>query len=145
MYYYKYEEFTKDVDTFFTKSKEYNPDVILAVARGGVTFGHFLAEKFKIRDLYTLNSIHYDDQKKLDTIDIFNIPYLKPKSRVLIVDDIVDSGDSMYEILKLLKEKYPDTEFKTGSIFYKKSAKFDPDFKLKEAHDWIEFFWSINS
>ena len=68
MYYYDYEEFVEDIDTIYNKTKEFEPDIILAVARGGVTLGHFLAEKFKLRELYTLNSIHYDDTKKLETI-----------------------------------------------------------------------------
>lgn len=142
MYKYKYSEFIEDVDKFYEICKDYNPDVILAVARGGVTFGHFLSEKFNIRELYTINSIHYDDKRKLDNIDIFNIPLLQESKKVLIVDDIVDSGDTLKEILKLLKDKYPKTYFKTGSIFYKKSSNLNPDFKLKEAHEWIEFFWS---
>jgi xanthine phosphoribosyltransferase len=142
LYKYQYEEFIKDIDKFYELSKDYNPDIILAVARGGLTFGHFLAEKFKIRDLFTLNSIHYDGQNRLDSIKIFNIPQLSENINVLVVDDIVDSGDSMYEIMKTLRDKHPNTSFKTGSIFYKKSAKFDPDFKLKEADEWIEFFWS---
>lgn len=142
MYYYSYEEFVKDIEVFCNLTKDYKPDIILAVARGGVTFGHFLAEKLEIRDLYTLNSIHYDDKQKLDTIEIFNIPKLPPYSEVLIVDDIVDSGESMWEILKILKQKFPKTIFTTGVIFYKKDAIFAPDFKIKEANDWIDFFWT---
>jgi xanthine phosphoribosyltransferase len=142
MYYYKYEEFVKDVEILYNVSKSFEPDIILAVARGGVTLGHFLAEKFEIRELYTLNSIHYDDTKKLDTIEVFNIPHLPEDRRVLVVDDIVDSGESLEEIMKILKQKFPKTTFKTGVLFYKNNAIFTPDFNIKEAHDWIEFFWT---
>ncbi len=142
MYYYKYEEFIQDVEIFHKQTQSYEPDIILAVARGGVTFGHFLAEKFNLRNLYTLNSIHYDDTKKLDFIKVFNIPKLPENKKVLVVDDIVDSGESLKEIMRQLQKKYPKTTFKTGAIFYKKNAIFTPDFKVKEAHDWIEFFWT---
>jgi len=142
MIYYNYDTFIDDIDNLYKEVKYFKPDIILAVARGGVTIGHFLAEKLKLRDLYTLNSIHYDDTKKLDTIDIFNIPNLPSNKNVLIVDDIVDSGDSMHEIIKILKQKYPNTTFKTAVIFYKKNAIFTPDFKLRNATDWIEFFWT---
>ena len=144
MYDYKYEEFIKDVEVLYTNAKVFEPDIILAVARGGVTLGHFLAEKFKIRALYTLNSIHYDDTKKLDTIEVFNIPNLPTNKRVLIVDDIVDSGESLEEIIKILKQKFPQTIFKTCVLFYKKDAIFTPDFKVKEAHEWIKFFWTTS-
>ncbi len=142
MYYYKYEEFVDDIEFLYQCTKSYNPDIILAVARGGVTIGHFLAEKFRIRTLYTLNSIHYDDTKKLDHVKVFNIPHLPQNRRVLVVDDIVDSGESLHEIMEQLQKLYPKTIFKTGVIFYKKKAIFTADFNVKEAHDWIEFFWT---
>ena len=38
-------------------------------------------------------------KKSKDSIEIFNIPDLKFK-KVLIIDDIVDSGKTMIEVLK---------------------------------------------
>jgi len=142
MYYYKYEEFTKDIETLYQLCKPYKPDIILAVARGGVTIGHFLSEKFKIRDLFTLNSIHYNETEKLDTIKVYNIPKLPKGVKVLLVDDIVDSGESLKEIMGTLQKMYPKTTFKTASIFYKKDAIFKADFSINETKEWIEFFWS---
>ena len=145
MYKYKYESFHNDVNYLIKHAKEYNPDIILAVARGGVTLGHFMAERMNLRSLFTLNSIHYDDQKKLESIDVFNIPQLGEDKRVLVVDDIVDSGESMEEIMKILKEKYPKNVFKSAVLFYKKEAIYQPDFKCHEAKEWIEFFWSTEA
>ncbi len=141
-YLYKYEEFEDDILVLSNQISKFNPDIIIAIARGGLTLGHFLAERLGIRDLYTLNSIHYDDKSKLDTIKIFNIPLIAENSKVLIVDDIVDSGDTMVEVMALLKKKYPKSQFKCATIFYKKDALYRPDFKSKEANEWIEFFWS---
>jgi len=142
MYHYSYETFKNDVDTLLQRAKSFDPDIILAVARGGVTLGHFLAEGMGIRALYTLNSVHYDDQKKLETIEVSNIPELGKDKRVLVVDDIVDSGESIVEILRILKEKYPQNHFKTATLFYKKDALIQPDFTVHEAKEWITFFWS---
>lgn len=143
-YYYGYDEFVEDVKVLSKEIKEYKPDTILAIARGGVTIGHFLASALDNRRLFTINSIHYDDTKKLDTFDIFNIPDLRGAEKVVVVDDIIDSGETMREILNLLKEKYPACEFKTASIFYKPTAVIEADFKLKEAKMWIEFFWEVD-
>lgn len=142
MYYYRYEEFIEDIESLYNSTKSFEPDIILAVARGGVTIGHFLAEKFKIRALYTLNSIHYDDTKKLDFVKVFNIPELPSDKKVLVVDDILDSGESLKEIMTQLQNLYPKTIFKTAVIFYKKEAIFTVDFNVREANDWIEFFWT---
>ncbi|TXE78267.1 phosphoribosyltransferase [Campylobacter peloridis] len=144
MYYYSYEEFQQEIIPFTQKIKnEFNPDVLLAIARGGMTLGHFLAEGMDNRNLFSLNSIHYEDTKKLDTIKIFNIPDLGAYKKILLVDDIIDSGETMIEIKRVLMEKYPHLELKVASVFYKPSALLIPEFYIKEAKEWIEFFWSI--
>jgi xanthine phosphoribosyltransferase len=144
MFYYKYDDFTKDIDRFHTILGSYKPDIIVAIARGGVTFGHFLSEKLNIRSLFTLNSIHYNDKMKLDHIQLFNIPEIPANTNVLVVDDIVDSGDTMQEVIAILKKRFPQSDFKSGVLFYKKSASYIPDYKVHEAHDWIHFFWNIH-
>jgi len=141
--YYSYEEFKEDVNTLAKEIKPYNPDVILAVARGGMTLGHFLAEALEMRNLYSINSVHYEETRKLDTINIFNIPDLSKAKRVVIVDDIIDSGETMIEIERVLGAKYPDVEFKIAAVFYKEKALLRPDFAAREATEWIEFFWDF--
>jgi len=137
MKFYKYEEFRKDLENLNISP----PECIVAIARGGLTFAHHLAEKFDIREVFTINAISYNKQKKLNKIDIFNIPNLEKFKEILIVDDISDSGDTFLEVLKILKEKYPDKNFKTISIFYKPTSKYKPDFFIKETNKWIKFFW----
>ncbi len=142
MYFYHFDEFKTDIDRFVTQMGDYRPDIILAIARGGVTFGHFLSEKLNLRELYTLNSIHYDDTIKREDIRLFNIPEIAPDKDVLIVDDIVDSGDTMLEVRTRLSQCYPSCRLKTGALFYKKEAKFQPDYKLNATNEWIHFFWN---
>ena len=143
MRYYSYEEFKEDVNTLAKEIKPYAPDVILAVARGGMTLGHFLAEALEMRDLYSINSVHYEETRKLDTINIFNIPDLSRAKRVVLVDDIIDSGETMIEIERVLTAKYPEVDFKIASVFYKEKALLRPDFAAREATEWIEFFWDF--
>lgn len=143
MRYYSYEEFKEDVNTLAKEIKPYNPDVILAVARGGMTLGHFLAEALEMRSLYSINSVHYEETRKLDTINIFNIPDLSKAKRVVIVDDIIDSGETMIEIERVLGAKYPEVDFKIAAVFYKEKALLRPDFAAREATEWIEFFWDF--
>lgn len=143
MRFYSYEEFKVDVNHLAKEIKPYAPDVILAVARGGMTLGHFLSEALEMRALYSINSIHYEETRKLDTIQIFNIPDLSKAERVVIVDDIIDSGETMIEIKRVLGQMYPDTDFKVASVFYKEKALLRPDFAAREATEWIEFFWDF--
>ncbi|AXX87597.1 putative nucleotide phosphoribosyltransferase [Malaciobacter marinus] len=143
-FYYSYEEFKKDTQKLVNSCREYEPDILLAVARGGLTLSHLMAQAMDMRNLYALNSIHYEGELKLDTFNIFNIPDVSHAKRVLVVDDIVDSGETMEEILKVLKEKFPNVEFKLATIFYKKSAVLQPDYTVREAKEWIDFFWEVD-
>lgn len=143
-YYYGYDEFVKDTQILVDKCRDFEPEILLAIARGGLTLSHLMSQAMDMRNLYTLNSIHYEGELKLNTFNIFNIPDVSHAKRVLLIDDIVDSGETMEEILKVLKEKFPSVEFKLATIFYKKTACLQPDFAVKEAKDWIDFFWEVD-
>ena len=145
MIFYSYDEFAVDTKKMAKQIKdEFDPEVILAVARGGLTLGHSLAVALENRNLFTLNSIHYEDTNKLDTINIFNVPDLSKYTKILLVDDIIDSGESMVEIKRELLKRYPNLDIKIATVFYKEKALLLPEFKVKEAHDWVEFFWDIH-
>ncbi|MDD3463780.1 MAG: phosphoribosyltransferase family protein, partial [Sulfurospirillaceae bacterium] len=58
-------------------------------------------------------------------------------------DDIIDSGETMIEIKRVLTHLYPDIEIKVASVFYKEKALVRPDFSVREANEWIEFFWDF--
>ena len=145
MIFYSYDEFAVDAKKMAKQIKdEFDPEVILAVARGGLTLGHSLAVALENRNLFTLNSIHYEDTNKLDTIQIFNVPDISKYTKILLVDDIIDSGESMVEIKRELLKRYPNLDIKIATVFYKEKALLLPEFKVKEAHDWVEFFWDIH-
>jgi len=141
--YYSYNKFQKDLKILIKKiDKPF--DTIIPIARGGLTISHLLGEYYNIREVYAMNTIGYNDNYKLDSVEIFNIPDLKKSQIALIVDDIVDSGDTLIAILKVLKERYPRVIFYSASIFYKKTAKIAPTWYVKETHDWIDFFWTTD-
>ena len=66
-----------------------------------------LGEYYDLREVYAINTIGYENTQKLKNVEVFNIPDLQSVQQVLIVDDIVDSGDTLVEVLKVLNEKYP--------------------------------------
>ncbi len=141
-YYYSYEEFRKDLKNLCQKIEGWEFDAILAIARGGMTMAHMMGEYFNKREVLSLNSIGYEDNVKLKEVKIFNIPELFSFKRVLIVDDIIDSGESMDKVLKVLKRKYDKVSFKTAVIFQKENALIKADFWVRRPKAWIDFFWS---
>ena len=141
--YYSYEDFLNDTKVLIQKI-EWQFDVILPIARGGLSLGHLLGEHYDIRAVYAINTIGYEDTLKLESVKVFNVPELPGAKNVLIVDDIVDSGDTVIEVLRVLRQRYPEVTFKVASLFYKKSAKIAPNWYVHEADTWIEFFWSVD-
>ena len=49
----------------------------------------------------------------------------------------------MVEIKRALFKIYPNLDVKIATIFYKPKALLLPEFKVREADDWVEFFWDI--
>lgn len=144
MLFYSFDNFTNDVRNLARQIKsEFNPDAILGIARGGLTLAHSLSVALENKNCFSLNSVHYEDTKKLDTITISNIPDLSKFDKILLVDDIIDSGESMVEIKRQISKIYPNLKMQVATIYYKKNALMIPEFKVAEALDWIEFFWDI--
>ena len=141
MKYYSYEEFVIDTKRLVELSKDFKADSLLAIARGGLTLGHAYAHAVDNRRLFAINSVLYEGEQKSDSCEIFNIPQLREAKKVLILDDIVDSGQTVKEVLALLQNCFPKIEFKIASLFYKPTALVQPDFCVHEAKEWIEFFW----
>lgn len=141
MVYYAYEQFVKDVKQLVRDTAEYKPDTIMGIARGGWTLAHAYASATDNRQLMSINSILYEGKDKGTVCEIFNVPELGKSKKVLILDDIVDSGQTVKETLNYLKHHFPNVEFKIASIYYKKTACIQPDFALYETDEWIEFFW----
>ena len=141
--YYLYEDFLAYTKSL-TQKIDWEFDTIIPISRGGLSLGHLLGEYYNIREVYSINTIGYEDTLKLDHVKVFNIPELSEAKNVLIVDDIVDSGDTLVEVLNVLRQAYPAVTFKVASLFYKKTAKIAPDWYVQEADRWIEFFWSVD-
>jgi len=141
--YYSYEEFRDDLKTL-TQKIDQPFDAILGIARGGLSMAQMLGEYYDLREVYAINTIGYKETEKQESVEVFNIPDLKSAKQVLIVDDIVDSGDTLVEVLKVLDAKYPSVTFLTASLFYKKTAKIAPTWYVKEPKGWIDFFWSVD-
>lgn len=137
--YYGYDEFVRDLKLLIAKI-DWKFDAIVAISRGGLTIAHFLGEYYKIRNVFTINAIGYEDQEKLNEVKIFNIPDLQEFRNVLVVDEIVDSGETMQKVMQKLNSF--DVKLKSAVIFVKPDAIYQPDFFVKYTNEWIDFFWT---
>ena len=142
--YYSYDMFKIDALELSFLCKNFTSDAILGIARGGLTLSHFMSQVLNQRNVFTLNTISYDGRIQKDNVEVFNIPSLEKFRKVLIVDDIIDSGKTIEKVMILLKKGYPNIEFKVASLFYKEDALVKPDFTINKADKWIDFFWEVD-
>ncbi|TLS96216.1 phosphoribosyltransferase [Aliarcobacter cibarius] len=142
--YYSYDMFKNDTMKLLQMCNNFDADVILAIARGGLTLSHLMSQALNKRNVFIINTISYDRKVQKDMVEIFNFPNLTGFKRVLVVDDIIDSGKTVKEVLNILKIHYPNIEFKVASLFYKDTAIIKPDYSVNKTDTWIEFFWEVD-
>ncbi len=141
MYPYEFDELTHDIQTLALACSHFKPDAIIAVARGGLIAAQLLAYALDIRNIQTVRIESYDNTEQRTTLTLYDMPNLSECERVLIVDDIIDSGQTLQHLLEKLQTQYPNLSFKSASLYYKPTASIQPDFTCKEATTWIDFFW----
>ncbi len=141
MKYYSYESFKIDTKKLIEEVKELHFDAIVAVARGGLSLSHAMAEGLGIRQVESLRTELYDKSSKREDISLFASCELHGAKKVLVVDDISDSGETLKAVMEYLVSRFKDKEFKSATLFYKQTSIYKPDFWINEADDWIDFFW----
>ena len=141
MKYFTYEEFKNDTKKLINLVEDFEATAIVGIARGGLTLAHAMAEGLNIREVQSIRTELYDGESKRNKITVFDNTTLSHLKKVLVVDDIADSGETLAIVMQHLKKKYPKLEFQSVTLFYKKTSLYEPHFWVNEANDWIDFFW----
>jgi hypoxanthine phosphoribosyltransferase len=125
-------------------SKENITDFVM-IERGGVYVGQEVLKHLpKVPNVHSVYVSFYQDQKKRETpIVRLNGICFNPRARVVLCDDLVDSGSS----INFLKEhdSFKNVEsLKVAVLNIKKSSPKVADFVAKEIEDvWIEYPWEV--
>jgi len=72
-------------------------------------------------------------------IPIMGNPLDGYKKRMLIVDDLVDTGKTVVDLTKFLKEHTAVSHFKIASIYRHEKCEVAPDYYVETNNMWIEF------
>ena len=131
----------------------FKPNYIVGVWRGGAPIGiavqEFLSFLGVKSDHVAIRTSYYTgiDAKK-DSVQVYGLNYvirkLESEDRLLIVDDVHDTGNSISQIITDLKKacKKNTPEIKVATTFFKPSQnKTDrkPDYFLHETDKWLVF------
>jgi hypoxanthine phosphoribosyltransferase len=124
------------------KKDGYRPDVIVALARGGYVPARLLCDFLDVENLLSIQSQHWTEAAKAEERAIIKFPYIVDLSsyRVLVVDDIVDTGDTLKLAKEYISKNWKPKELKTAALqWISPVAKFKPDYYYIEVKDWTWF------
>ena len=133
------------------KDARFKPEVIIGVARGGWYLARVLCDFFLLKDLFSLKMEHWGITATITGaaemkygLDDAARNRLRGK-RVLIADDITDTGDSLKLVVEYVKS-LGAKDVKTATLHHKTSSSFIPDFygELIKEWRWVIYPWSIH-
>ena len=119
-------------------------DQILCLARGGLRPGDVMSRVFD-KPLAIMSTSSYRAeagtvQGHLDIARYITTPKGEIAGKVLLVDDLADSGHTLHQVVDLLRTRYqPITELRSAVIWTKGISKFTADYSVEylPTNPWI--------
>ena len=122
----------------------YDPEMVIAIARGGLIPAGALAYAIGIKAAGTLNVEFYRDIEETLPDPVVLAPLLDTDAvigkRLLVVDDVADSGRTLDLVLGLLR--LHTAEVRSAVLYTKPRTIVRPDYSWRETDRWINFPWS---
>lgn len=129
------------------KKSGYKPNIIIAILRGGMVPAINLSDILGIKDILTLKAEHWGitaTKNRKAELKSSICGDIKGK-KILLVDDLTDTGGSMEVCIKYLRKLNP-REIRTAVLIHKTQSGFEPDFYAEKAEKWkwIILPWNVN-
>ncbi len=125
----------------------FEPDLILAIARGGLLPAGALGYALAVKNLYTMNVEFYtgvDERLPVPMIlppvpDLVELRF----ARILVVDDVADTGHTLKTVEDFFKGRVK--EVRTAVLYEKPRSVVRCNYVWKHTDLWINFPWSDQS
>jgi uncharacterized protein len=122
----------------------FRPDLVLAIARGGLTVAGALAYALSVKNCFTMNVEFYTgvDERidvpvmlppMLDLVDIAGL-------NVLVADDVADTGMTLQLVHKVIDDQVG--EARCAVLYQKPRSVIDCEYVFRRTDRWIDFPWS---
>jgi hypoxanthine phosphoribosyltransferase len=122
----------------------YAPDLLLAVARGGLGLAMGLGYALDVKNLSAVNVEFYTGvEQRLD------VPIMLPPTpaavdlaglKVLVADDVADTGKTLETVRDFCADHVADV--RTAVIYEKPWTVVKPEYVWRRTERWIDFPWS---
>jgi len=124
----------------------FQPEIIVAIGRGGCIPARVICDYLDVFDLDVIKIEHYHGVRKEKTA-ILRYPLSADITgkRVLLIDDVSDTGDSFDVAIQHLLENGEPEELKTAALHHKTVSSYMPDYYAEIVHEWrwIIYPWAI--
>ena len=124
----------------------YQPDVILAIARGGLIPAGSLGYALSVKNTYVMNVEYYTAIDERLEVPVFLPPHLDllgvEDKQFLVVDDVADTGHTLRMVQDFCRPKV--AEVRSAVVYEKPRSVVAPDYSWKQTERWIDFPWSAD-
>lgn len=131
---------------FMIHDDNYQPDIIIAIARGGYTPARILSDYLGVMDMTSFKVKHYQSKQKED-VAVIQHPLAADVSgqKILLVDDVSDTGDTFEVAIDHINDCARPTEVRTAVLHHKIISKYTPEYYTREVKEWhwITYPWAI--
>jgi hypothetical protein len=122
----------------------YRPDLVLAIARGGLLVAGAVAYTLDVKNTFTMNVEFYtgiDERLEMPMI-LPPVPELVDldEARVLIADDVADTGRTLSLVKEFCAGKVG--EVRCAVLYEKPHSEVSCEYVWRRTDRWIDFPWS---
>lgn len=121
----------------------FRPDMIVAISRGGFDPARILCDQLSIRRLASVQVEAYDGMvKRPEPIVVLPVNADLKWKKVLVVDDVSDSGASIVKAKEHAMEKEA-SDVRVATVHIKPWSKFIPDYYAESVDKWVVYPWEL--
>jgi hypoxanthine phosphoribosyltransferase len=123
----------------------YRPEIVLAIARGGLLIAGALGYALGVKNTFTMNVEFYtgiDERLEMPML-LPPVPDLVDfsETQVLIADDVADTGATLALVKDFLEGKVAET--RCAVLYEKPRSTVKCEYVWRRTDRWIDFPWSV--
>jgi hypoxanthine phosphoribosyltransferase len=124
----------------------FRPDMILAIARGGLFPAGSLGYALSVKNLYVMNLEFYSGVDERLDMPVMLPPYMDKVdltgAKILVADDVADTGHTLKAVHEFCQDVVAQS--KTAVLYEKPHSLVKSDYVWKRTDQWINFPWSTD-
>jgi len=118
-------------------------DLVIGIARGGMPVAMVVSDHLGVRVDF-INVKSYEGVAKVGAPRILStLTEAVAGKNVLLVDDLVDKGDTLETVIEYLTRQHPRS-IETAVLFTKPWSKAKPDYYLEVLDKWVVFPFELS-